>query len=112
MPTLSFMEKCNTFLNSSSAAKGCCKYYYALKLGGILHFVLLKTESITFACVTTQSSMADQLQSFLQRVNACFEKQELIKITLGSKRNKDADLKNVFIKVVTIKNNRQLSLVG
>ena len=99
------------FLNSSPGTKGCCKYYYALKLGGILQFILLKIESITFAGITTQSSMADQLPSFLQRVNAGCEKQELIKITLGSKRNKDADLKNVFIKVVTIKNTQQLSFL-
>ncbi len=55
--------------------------------------------------------MSDQLQSFLRLIITGIESQELIKITLGNKRDKDATLKNVFIKMVTIKNNRQLSFL-
>jgi len=55
--------------------------------------------------------MPGKLQLFLQQVSSGIAKQELIKITLGNKRNKDASLKNIFIKLVVIKNNQQLSFL-
>jgi SAM-dependent methyltransferase len=53
--------------------------------------------------------MLKQLQSFLDKVNENFKQQSLIKISLGNKREKSADLKNVFIKPVVIKNTPKLS---
>ena len=53
--------------------------------------------------------MTNQLQSFLQKIAESFNQKELIKITLGNKRSKSADLKNVFIKPVLIKNAAKLS---
>lgn len=48
--------------------------------------------------------MQHNLQLFLQNISASFAGQQLIKITLGNKREKSAELKNIFIKPVTIKN--------
>jgi tRNA A58 N-methylase Trm61 len=53
--------------------------------------------------------MQHNLQSFLQKISENFSRQELIKITLGNKRDKSAKLKNIFIKPVTIKNAEKLS---
>jgi tRNA A58 N-methylase Trm61 len=53
--------------------------------------------------------MQHNLQSFLQKISESFNRQELIKITLGNKRDKSAELKNIFIKPVTIKNVEKLS---
>jgi tRNA A58 N-methylase Trm61 len=53
--------------------------------------------------------MSNQLQSFLQKISESFRRQQLIKLTLGNKRQKNADLKNVFIKPVLIKNAQKLS---
>lgn len=53
--------------------------------------------------------MLKQLQSLLDKVNENFKQQSLIKISLGNKREKSADLKNVFIKPVVIKNTPKLS---
>jgi hypothetical protein len=53
--------------------------------------------------------MQHNLQSFLQKISESFTRQELIKITLGNKRDKSAELKNIFIKPVTIKNTEKLS---
>jgi tRNA A58 N-methylase Trm61 len=53
--------------------------------------------------------MANPLQSFLQKISESFTHKELIKITLGNKRFKSADLKNVFIKPVVVKNTTKLS---
>lgn len=53
--------------------------------------------------------MSTQLQSFLQKIAESFSQKELIKITLGNKRSKPADLKNVFIKPVLIKNAAKLA---
>ncbi len=47
--------------------------------------------------------MINQVQSFLQKITDGFNQQQLIKITLGNKREKMADLKNVFVKPVTLK---------
>lgn len=55
--------------------------------------------------------MPAQLQSFLDTISNSIKKNELIKLTLGNKRNKQAELDNVFIKLVTIKNKAQLSFV-
>ncbi len=49
--------------------------------------------------------------NFIQYLKNAIEKNVLIKITLGNKRDKNADVKNVFIKPVSIKNTRQLSFV-
>jgi tRNA A58 N-methylase Trm61 len=53
--------------------------------------------------------MQHNLQSFLQKISESFNRQQLIKITLGNKRDKSAALKNIFIKPVTIKNAEKLS---
>jgi len=53
--------------------------------------------------------MSNQLQSFLEKIAASFGQQQLVKLTLGNKRQKNADLKNVFIKPVLIKNKPKLS---
>lgn len=53
--------------------------------------------------------MSDQLSSFLQKIAENFNQQQLVKITLGNKRDKSAALKNVFIKPVRIKNAEKLS---
>ncbi len=53
--------------------------------------------------------MLNQVQTFLQKISDNFNRQQLVKITLGNKRIKNADLKNVFIKPVKIKNADKLS---
>ncbi len=53
--------------------------------------------------------MQHNLQSFLQKISESFNRQELIKITLGNKKDKSAELKNIFIKPVTIKNAEKLA---
>lgn len=55
--------------------------------------------------------MTEQLQSFLQQLVTSIEKQALIKITLGNRKIKSADLKNVFIKPVLLKKAIKLSFV-
>lgn len=55
--------------------------------------------------------MPVNLQSFLKQLSDDIEKQTLIKITLGNRRIKSSDLKNVFIKPVLIKNIPKLSFV-
>ena len=55
--------------------------------------------------------MSNQLITLLQNLEASLEKQTLIKITLGNKREKTAELKNVFIKPITAKNGLKLSFV-
>ena len=55
--------------------------------------------------------MTNQLASFLQEIVTTIENQSFIKITLGNKREKSADLKNVFIKPVLLKNAVKLSFV-
>lgn len=53
--------------------------------------------------------MLNEVQTFLQTISDNFSRQQLVKITLGNKRIKNADLKNVFIKPVKIKNTDKLS---
>ena len=53
--------------------------------------------------------MSNQVQSLLKKISDSFNGQQLIKITLGNKRDKSAGLKNIFIKPVRIKNVEQLS---
>jgi hypothetical protein len=53
--------------------------------------------------------MSNQLQPFLEKIAESFGQQQLVKLTLGNKRQKAADLKNVFIKPVLIKNTQKLS---
>ena len=55
--------------------------------------------------------MPTTISSFAEKINAALEKEDLIKITLGNKRDKSAELKNIFIKPVLIKNSRTLSFV-
>ncbi len=64
---------------------------------------------ITFAMSLKNKFMQYNLQLFLQNISASFAGQQLIKITLGNKREKSAELKNIFIKPVTIKNTAKLS---
>ena len=47
--------------------------------------------------------MVDQIQLMLQKIEANFNRQQFIKLTLGNKREKLTLLKNVFIKPVKIK---------
>lgn len=56
--------------------------------------------------------MPGQLQTFFQQLKTSIEKQTFIKITLGNRRVKTDDLKNVFIKPVLIKNAIKLSFVN
>lgn len=55
--------------------------------------------------------MAFSLYEFLQLLSPAFQKQELVKLTLGGKRNKASDLKNVFVKPVALKAGNKLSFV-
>jgi SAM-dependent methyltransferase len=50
-----------------------------------------------------------KLQELLQEVVDITNKNLLVKITIGKKRNNSSDLKNVFIKPILIKNNLMLS---
>lgn len=53
--------------------------------------------------------MAGDLKSILEQLTADLQDQKVIKITLGNRRLKSAELKNVFIKPTLIKNNLKLS---
>lgn len=55
--------------------------------------------------------MATSIASFLQLLQESAAKKELVKITLGGKRNKAAELNNVFIKPVALKDGDKLSFV-
>ena len=55
--------------------------------------------------------MPASITSFIQLIKSGIEKNELIKITLGNKRNKIAELKNIFIKPVLLQNTVKLSFV-
>jgi tRNA A58 N-methylase Trm61 len=55
--------------------------------------------------------MGTTIQTFLQQIRSGIDKNELIKITLGNKRDKNAELKNVFIKIVSVKNDLKLSFL-
>ena len=66
----------------------------------------------TFASISSIIyPMTNQLVNFLQEIIANIENQSFIKITIGNKREKSADLKNVFIKPVLLKNSIKLSFV-
>jgi tRNA A58 N-methylase Trm61 len=56
-------------------------------------------------------TMSSDLQLFFQQLAIDIEKLQVIKITLGNRRQKLADLKNVFVKPVLIKNSLRLSFV-
>jgi tRNA A58 N-methylase Trm61 len=53
--------------------------------------------------------MQNNLQHFIAKIKEQFAQQQLVKITLGNKRNKATDLKNIFIKPVVIKNSTKLA---
>jgi tRNA A58 N-methylase Trm61 len=55
--------------------------------------------------------MAASLSSFLELLQSATHKKELVKLTLGNKRNKNAELKNVFIKNVALKTGDKLCFV-
>lgn len=55
--------------------------------------------------------MPSDLNNFLQLLLNSVNKQTFIKITLGNKKEKSADLKNVFVKPVLVKNVIKLSFV-
>ena len=56
--------------------------------------------------------MSNQLITLLQNLEDSLQKQTLIKVTLGNKREKTAELKNVFIKPVASKTGLKLSFVN
>lgn len=53
--------------------------------------------------------MLNQIQPFLQHISESFNRLELIKLTLGNKKDKSSLLNKVFIKAVKIKNKEKLS---
>ena len=53
--------------------------------------------------------MVNQIELLLQKITENFNRQQFIKLTLGNKRDKLAQLKNVFIKPVKIKNREKLA---
>ena len=55
--------------------------------------------------------MLNQATTYLQEITLAIENQTFIKITLSNKREKSAELKNVFIKPVLLKNSVKLSFV-
>ncbi len=55
--------------------------------------------------------MSNQLTTLFQHLEESLDKQSLIKITLGNKREKAAELKNVFIKPLLAKNGLKLCFV-
>lgn len=55
--------------------------------------------------------MSAHIKEFLQQVVSAFENKLLLKLTLGNKRNKNADLNNVFVRIIEIKNSFKLSFV-
>ncbi len=59
--------------------------------------------------MTKKPLMADQIQTLLQNFAESFNRHQFIKCTLGNKRDKSIQLKNVFIKAVKIKNKEKLA---
>lgn len=55
--------------------------------------------------------MSAELQQFFNQLATDIEKLQVIKITLGNRRIKTAELKNIFIKPLLIKNSLKLSFV-
>jgi hypothetical protein len=55
--------------------------------------------------------MSPAVHTFLQLILPAFQKQELVKLTLGGRRHKTGDLKNVFVKPVQLKSGNKLSFV-
>jgi SAM-dependent methyltransferase len=55
--------------------------------------------------------MSATIQSFLQQLRSGIDNNQFIKATLGNKRDRNAELKNVFIKIVSIRNNFKLSFL-
>lgn len=55
--------------------------------------------------------MAVSTSDFLQQLQSAFENKTLVKLTLGHKRNKAADLENVFARIIEVKNGYKLSFV-
>lgn len=55
--------------------------------------------------------MTPTIEQFLQYIRQYAENNRLVKITLGGKRNKDSDLKNIFVKPVILKTGKKLSFV-
>lgn len=56
--------------------------------------------------------MPHTISSFIQQVLAGIQQQTFIKMVLGNKRNKTADIKNVVIKIVALKDGNKLSFVN
>ncbi len=61
--------------------------------------------------LSLQKRKMNKLDILLKEINAAALDKKLLKITLGNKRNKTADVKNVFIKPVIIKDSLMLSFV-
>lgn len=55
--------------------------------------------------------MAPSVHTFLQLILPAFQQQQLVKLTLGGRRNKTNDLENVFVKPVQLKTGNKLSFV-
>lgn len=55
--------------------------------------------------------MSTAIQTLIQHIQSGIKNNSLIKITLGNKRDRTDELKNVLIKPVSIKNNYKLSFV-
>ncbi|MES2848884.1 MAG: methyltransferase, partial [Bacteroidota bacterium] len=55
--------------------------------------------------------MIATISTFLELLTAAVKKNELVKLTLGGKRNKEDDLKNVYVKPVILKTGNKLSIV-
>jgi len=55
--------------------------------------------------------MAASVADFIQLFTNAVEKNSLVKLTLGGKKEKQSDLKNVFVKAVVLKTGNKLSFV-
>ncbi len=65
----------------------------------------------TFAAKQYRGIMATALAPFLEILQTAAASQGLIKLTLGNRKNKESELKNVFIKPVILKSGNKLSFV-
>ena len=55
--------------------------------------------------------MKASIEQFLVLAGIAADANELVKITLGGKRGKESDLKNLFVKPVLLKTGKKLSFV-
>ncbi len=62
-------------------------------------------------CSILLQHMIATISAFLELVTTAVKKNELVKLTVGGKRNKEGDLKNVYVKPVILKTGNKLSFV-